>query len=140
MYLSATLGDWGELERAFGVARIKRVAVPEEWSRTGSGRRFFVFPDLADFGDSPDDNIQLTLDILRQAEKKLVLTPSQAEAEKIAEELDISEAERFEVKQGSDFADFRGAGKGTLLAANRYDGMVLAGDACRLMFMLNLPS
>lgn len=141
VYLSATLGDSGELERAFGVARIKRVAVPEEWSRTGSGRRFFVFPDLADFGDSPDyDSLQLTLDILRQADKKLILTPSQAEAEKIAEELHIPEAERFEVKQGSDFTDFRESSKGTLLAANRYDGMDLAGDACRLMFMLNLPS
>jgi hypothetical protein len=141
IYLSATLGDSGELERAFGVARIKRVPVPDEWNRTGSGRRFFVFPDLANFEETPDyDNIQLTMDILRQAEKKLVLTPSQAEAEKIAEELGVSDQERFEVKQGTDFSDFREARKGTLLAANRYDGMDLAGDACRLMLMLNLPS
>lgn len=141
IYLSATLGDSGELERAFGVARIRRVPVPEEWNRTGSGRRFFVFPDLADFSDSPDsDNIQLAFDILKMADKKVILTPSQAEAETIAEQLGVSAEERFEVRQGSDFSDFRDAASGTLLAANRYDGMDLAGDACRLMFMLNLPS
>lgn len=141
IYLSATLGDSGELERAFGVARIKRVPVPDEWSRSGSGRRFFVFPDLANFDDSPDsDNVRLALDILRQAGKKLILTPSQVEAEMIASELNVPPEERFEVNQGSEFTDFRDAVTGTLLAANRYDGMDLAGDACRLMFMLSLPS
>jgi hypothetical protein len=44
VYLSATLGDAGELERAFGRDSIARVPVPEAWDRTGSGRRFFVFP------------------------------------------------------------------------------------------------
>jgi hypothetical protein len=47
LYLSATLGDAGELERAFGRTGIARVAVPPAWDRAGSGRRFFIFPDLA---------------------------------------------------------------------------------------------
>jgi hypothetical protein len=47
IYLSATLGDAGELERAFGRTGITRIPVPPAWERTGAGRRFFVFPDLA---------------------------------------------------------------------------------------------
>ena len=46
LYLSATLGAGGELERAFGRAHITRMAVPEGWDERGTGRRFFVFPQL----------------------------------------------------------------------------------------------
>ena len=46
LYLSATLGAGGELERAFGRAQITRMAVPEGWDERGTGRRFFVFPQL----------------------------------------------------------------------------------------------
>lgn len=141
LYLSATLGGAGELERAFGVARIQRVPVPDEWSRSGSGRRFFVFPDLADFdGESKYDQEGLTLAAIRRADKRMVLTPSQSEADSVAEKLGLDGSERFEVKQSDDFAAFRIADRGTLLAPNRYDGMDLAGDACRMMLMLNLPS
>lgn len=141
LYLSATLGGAGELERAFGVARIQRVPVPDEWSRSGTGRRFFVFPDLADFEvESKYDQEGLTLAAIRRADKRMVLTPSQAEADQVAEKLGLDGSERFEVKQSDDFAAFRIADRGTLLAPNRYDGMDLAGDACRMMLMLNLPS
>jgi hypothetical protein len=53
IYLSATLGDAGELERAFGRTPIDRVPVPKAWDRTGSGRRFFVFPELAEPANHP---------------------------------------------------------------------------------------
>jgi len=93
IYLSATLGDAGELERAFGRTDIKRVPVPTAWDRTGSGRRFFVFPELAALPSEPstaadgladqDDNAAddkvpaagLVGDLLNLATKRLVLTP-----------------------------------------------------------------
>ncbi len=46
LYVSATLGEGGELERSFGRAPIARLAIPEGWDARGAGRRFFVFPDL----------------------------------------------------------------------------------------------
>ncbi len=46
VYISATLGDGGELERAFGRAPIRRLPVPAGWDQRSSGRRFFVFPEL----------------------------------------------------------------------------------------------
>ncbi|MDR6506479.1 hypothetical protein [Arthrobacter oryzae] len=100
-----------------------------------------MFPDLADFdGESEYDQEGLTLAAIRRADKRMVLTPSQSEADSVAEKLGLDGSERFEVKQSDDFAAFRKADRGTLLAPNRYDGMDLAGDACRMMLMLNLPS
>src|SRR5690606_32856160 len=58
VYLSATLGEAGELERAFGRTSIARIAAPEAWERTGSGRRFFVFPDLAEFDPDYDTTVE----------------------------------------------------------------------------------
>jgi hypothetical protein len=46
IYLSATLGPGGELEGTFGRAPTVRVPLPTE-SKPRSGRRLFVFPDLA---------------------------------------------------------------------------------------------
>ena len=45
IYMSATLGEGGELERISGVRRIERLPVPEGWDREGTGRRFIFFPD-----------------------------------------------------------------------------------------------
>lgn len=42
VYLSATLGAAGELERAFGRTKIPRLAMPSDWERHGSGRRLVL--------------------------------------------------------------------------------------------------
>ena len=44
LYMSATLGLGGELERAFGRAKIDRIPAPKGWDKHGTGRRFFCFP------------------------------------------------------------------------------------------------
>jgi hypothetical protein len=44
IYMSATLGEGGDLERVTGRKSIKRLAVPQGWDRQGIGRRFFIFP------------------------------------------------------------------------------------------------
>lgn len=167
LYLSATLGDAGELERAFGRTDIKRVPVPTAWDRTGSGRRFFVFPQLAappteappatvEVGevdgvhDSDDDGVAdaaappdagLVGKLLDLAEKRLVLTPDDDSATKIANLLGVPGSERFTAKNAeTGIQPFIDADKGTLLAPNRYDGMDLAADACRMMIMSGLPT
>lgn len=50
VYLSATLGAGGELERAFGRAEIVRMPLPTK-TPPRSGRRLFIFPDLVKGGD-----------------------------------------------------------------------------------------
>ena len=152
LYLSATLGDAGELERAFGRTDIKRVPVPTAWDRTGSGRRFFVFPELAappTEAPAVDDNAEdenepdagLVGDLLDLAMKRLVLTPDNDSATQIANLLGVPAKERFTAKDSdTGIQPFIDADTGTLLAPSRYDGMDLAADACRMMLMSGLPT
>lgn len=152
LYLSATLGDAGELERAFGRTVIKRVPVPPAWEKTGSGRRFFVFPELAappveapvdhdDDGDEDAPQVALVRDLLDLAKKQLVLTPDDDSAMEIADWLDIPAGERFTAKDSdTGIQPFIDADTGTLLAPNRYDGMDLADNACRMTLMAGLPT
>lgn len=171
LYLSATLGGAGELERAFGRAPIERVEVPPAWDRSGSGRRFFVFPDLAtDFPEPPEAEQhpeqeetaeaeqpdpaepaepaaemtpvdRLVKSLLDLAAKRLILTPDHDSATQIADMLDVDQATRFTAKDSEQgLQPFLAADTGTLLAANRYDGMDLAAESCRMMLMSGLPA
>lgn len=47
VFMSATLGAGGDLERLSGRRKIKRLAIPEGWDKQGIGRRFFIFPDMS---------------------------------------------------------------------------------------------
>jgi hypothetical protein len=47
IYMSATLGSGGDLERMMGRKSIKRISVPDGWDRQGVGRRFFIFPEMS---------------------------------------------------------------------------------------------
>lgn len=148
LYLSATLGDAGELERSFGRTAIKRVPVPPAWDRTGSGRRFFVFPELSPPSTEPpmddEDPVSeagLIGELLDLADKRLVLTPDDDSANKIADLLGVPAGKRFTAKNPeTGIEPFLNAKDGTLLAANRYDGMDLAAESCRMMLMAGLPT
>ncbi|WP_199514910.1 DEAD/DEAH box helicase [Nucisporomicrobium flavum] len=174
LYLSATLGDAGELERAFGRTGIKRVPVPPAWDRTGSGRRFFVFPELAgpptevqeqseipepEFRKSQpptsdaatnetgedeepeEEEAGLVGELLGLSRKRLILTPDNKSAIRIADLLGVPSGERFTAKDAdTGIQPFIDAESGTLLAPNRYDGMDLADNACRIMLMAGLPA
>nr|WP_279630195.1 DEAD/DEAH box helicase [Rathayibacter festucae] len=161
LYLSATLGEAGELERAFGRSPISRIASPPAWEKTGSGRRFIVFPDLAQY--SPEDDREyvkvLTPDadnanggepatlkdlgalplLTRLAGKKLLLTQKSTSAAAIADALGVPQGERF-IASDRSVEQFKEAAVGTLIAPNRYDGMDLADEACRFMVMSEVPT
>lgn len=138
VYLSATLGEAGELERSLGRAPIARVPVPPAWERTGSGRRFFVFPALAE--GAAVDHTGLLRDLSRLSSKQLLLAPSEAAVATLADTLQIPEDQRFDAKDGSvGITPFLEAEQGALLAANRYDGMDLKDDACHLEVLSGLP-
>ncbi|MBW2037887.1 MAG: DEAD/DEAH box helicase [Deltaproteobacteria bacterium] len=52
IYMSATLGRGGELERITGIREIQRISTPKIYKSSGIGRRFFIFPD---FSLDPDE-------------------------------------------------------------------------------------
>ncbi|MGM0931156.1 MAG: DEAD/DEAH box helicase [Actinomycetota bacterium] len=155
IYLSATLGAAGELERAFGRTSISRLHLPsrvaqpstpgesqptpEEMQTAGeprSGRRLFLFPKLAEPGE-----LDVVDEVLCRSGKALILAPTNEEAEEAAEYLRpegwniLGSAKILESLQA--FSE----GHHVLLPlAGRYDGLDLADDACRLLIIDGLPS
>jgi hypothetical protein len=137
VYLSATLGDGGELERAFGRAPIDRLPLPAEAGAPRSGRRFFVFPDIVDDANP----LVLTKTMVEAAGKALVLTPDGATAERLAGELAPDGwpvLGRDDVQES--LAPLAEAEHAVCGLASRYDGLDLPDQACRAVVLAGLPS
>lgn len=136
IYLSATLGAGGELERAFGRAEILRMPLPTK-TPPRSGRRLFVFPDLTHGGDA----VVVTKRIVGLTNKALVLsqdTIAKTEAAAAALAGDgVPVMGRDILDQGLEL--FALAPTGVLGLANRYDGLDLPGRACRIVVLGGKP-
>lgn len=138
IYMSATLGAGGELERSFAVTEIHRLPVPIGWDEHGSGRRFFLFPAAV---QDPEDVDACVASAIERAGKALVLAPSRRELDSFAAsavpagvpQIRSGDAER-------DLLTFGGAVCGAVLLANRYDGIDLPDEACRLVVLTGLPA
>lgn len=138
VYMSATLGSGGELERLWGRPSIRRLKIPEGWDKQGIGRRLFFFPER-----SADDAAakELVLDMIGTAPRALVLVPDKrAEAEYCKT---IQDELKYRVFTAKDIeaskAAFVSTEKAVTVAANRYDGIDLREDECRLLVVDGLP-
>ncbi|MCH6161483.1 DEAD/DEAH box helicase family protein [Streptomyces sp. M600PL45_2] len=151
IYMSATLGDGGELERSFGRRQIERVdvdpaALPlddsEEASEgeEGSGRRFFCFPGLTP-GLGEDRLLSFVREQIDAFGKALVIARSDGERRKLVDAVAPAGMPQWTTGEADDAPDaFRVAERGLLAAANRYDGIDLPGDTCRLVVMNGCPA
>ncbi len=137
VYISATLGDGGELERAFGWAPIQRLPVPAGWDQRASGRRFFVFPELI----RNFEPRTIARAIIDEAGKALVIAPSDRRLDRSIVDLVPEGVEVFRKGQIERSLDgFRRAEHGVLALANRYDGIDLADESCRVTVLDGLPT
>jgi hypothetical protein len=136
VYLSATLESGGEFERAFGRSEITRMPLPSK-TPPRSGRRLFVFPDLAKGGEA----VGLTKSIVSVKNKALVLsqttTAKAEEAARLFAGDGVPVFGKAVVERG--LATFAKSPTGVLGLANRYDGMDLPGDACRVVVLGGKP-
>jgi hypothetical protein len=137
IYLSATLGGGGgELERAFGRTPIDRLPLPDG-AQPRSGRRFFVFPELA-AGD-PDDLVRR---VVAETGKAIVLAQDTTDGAKATAAAlaphGAAVLGKDDVELGlKPFADARRA---VLGLANRCDGLDLPHEACRIVVLDGLPN
>lgn len=137
IYLSATLGAGGELERAFGRRNIVRMPLPTK-TPPRSGRRLFVFPDLVSGGDP----VGVTQRVVAATNKALVLSQDTIARTEVAarqlagEDVPIFGREELERNGLDAFANLE---TGVLGLANRYDGLDLPGDACRIVVLGGSP-
>ena len=138
IFMSATLGAGGDLERLTGRPNIKRLPIPEGWDRQGIGRRFFIFPEKS---LNERDTLVLRRHLMRKAGRSLVLTPSQADADEITK--DAAENLRCKVFSAVDLesskSTFTQSAQAVAVVANRYDGIDFPGEDCRLLFVEGLP-
>ena len=139
IYMSATLGEGGDLERLLGRRKIHRLPVPSGWDSQGVGRRFFIFPSLS---LDAEDSIRLRRSLLSKASRSLVLVPNNPMKAEIIEDvqlhipsLTIYDAEDIEQSK----EEFVNSASAVAVIANRYDGIDFPGDECRLLLIEGLP-
>lgn len=139
VYMSATLGAGGELERITGIKSIRRLTLPAGWDKRGSGRRLFIIPELA---MSNEEMITVVEKAVRSFDRSLVLVPSRHDPDSSGLISTINES-GINILHAPDIEDsidpFLSSEKAVLLLS-RYDGLDLPDEACRLLVFGGLPS
>ncbi len=139
VYMSATLGAGGELERITGIKSIKRLPLPAGWDKRGSGRRLFLIPELA---MSNEEMITVVEKAVWSFDRCLVLVPSRHDPDSSGLITTINKS-GINILHAPDIEDsidpFLSSEKAVLLLS-RYDGLDLPDEACRLLVFGGLPS
>lgn len=138
IYMSATLGAGGDLERVTGRYPIHKIAVPAGWDKQGIGRRFFIFPKR-----SLDDEAatEFAIEAVKLGGRALYLVPDESSAQRIRKQMasevecDVFDAMQLEASK----QPFVESEKAVAVVANRYDGIDLVDDDCRLLLADGLP-
>jgi hypothetical protein len=139
IYLSATLGEGGDLERLTGRRSIKRLKAPAGLEAHGVGRRFFIFP-TSSLDD--DDASNLISKLLEATPRAVFLTTSGVRADNITRW--ITEKVGYSVFSSDDIerskATFISTDQAVAVLAGRFDGMDFPKDESRLLLIDDVPS
>ncbi|ASI36216.1 hypothetical protein A0126_11710 [Exiguobacterium sp. N4-1P] len=139
IYMSATLGESGELERITGVSNIHRLPMVADWDKKSIGRRFFVFPN-ASFNSSQNNEILLRINTL--VKRSLILVQDDKSVRDFTEI--IKSNTQSEVFLSGDIEiskeNFIESDDGIAILANRYDGIDMDGDSCNMLIIGSMPS
>ena len=141
IYMSATLGEGGELERTFGRRKIVRIPAPDGWDKQGVGRRFFVFP----MRKYPEiESLVLAANWAKKFARTLILTRSNKDADFAKQAIDANDTinhysifDATQLEQSKKI--FTQKESAFAILANRYDGIDLIGDECRYLIIYGLP-
>lgn len=141
IYMSATLGEAGDLERAFGRRKIKRISAPDGWDKQGIGRRLFMFP-MRNRDES--DSLVLALSWTAKFDRTLILTPSKLDADKVRAAVETypktQQSTLFDAKQIEASKKLFIQKKSAIaVLENRYDGIDLIGEECRYLIIYGFP-
>lgn len=142
LYMSATLGEGGELERTFGRRKIQRLPVPSGWDRRGNGRRFFAFPEsTTDLAENADERQAYIQQVISKFGRAVVLAPDNSTMETFLASRVPPGAVVYRPDDVEDsLSDFAAAPLAVLGMANRYDGLDLPDESCRLVIIAGLPA
>lgn len=139
IYMSATIADDSEIVRAFGASPDAVGKPVTSASLAGVGERMILVPELMKLGGAAITPMvkNMATKLAERDQGAVILAPSGKVAKTwidVAEYPETTKAvsERISAMQS-------GAFHGPLVLANRYDGIDLAGSACRFLVMDGLP-
>jgi Rad3-related DNA helicase len=137
VYMSATIGQAGQLQRIVGVPVIKRIPTPAAFSQRSTGRRFFLFPDASLKAEQYWSRIA---NLIKERKKALVICRDRAELLRIRDSLESLQMPMFGSEDVEESLEsFKASSKGILLVSSRFDGIDLPGDSCRLLVLVGRP-
>lgn len=139
IYMSATIADDSEIVRAFGAAADAVGKPITSTSLAGVGERMILIPELMKLGGVAITPMvkQIATHLAGQKQGAAILSPSGPAADKWT---DIASYPNTTKDVAAQIGQMQaGASFGPIVLANRYDGIDLAGNACRLLVMDNLP-
>lgn len=137
VYMSATIADDSSIIRTFGASErsIKQPIIPE--TLAGVGERMVLAPALMKFGSDKDRQVaQSVVKGISQKVNVVILVPSEAAGEQWTKFGTIVAGDKVD---DAIAALHSGSPRGPYVFANRYDGIDLLGDACRLLVLDGLP-
>ena len=146
IYMSATIGNPGDLARRLGVKNIKKVPVDQEDAGSTFGRRLLLMNRL-DEGDIPQRLGAAILTALRIHPKSVWLCSSVDAASKF-QKLVLEWLEKNQLAghpswiltpEGDEIEHFKQSAAGHLFVGGRFDGMDFNGDECRMVILTTLP-
>ena len=139
IYMSATLGSGGELERLLGIPKIHRIPIPPGWEKQGSGRRFFIFPD---YSFDVSEYLPWLVKLINNTDRTLVLCPNSQSLMNIKSSIQKI-GTSHSILGSADIEDnldtFVKKKNSVLILTNRYDGLDLPGDTCRHLILYDMP-
>ena len=146
IYMSATIGDPGDLGRRLGIKDISKIPVPDEYSESTFGRRLILMNRIEQ-ADIPTRLGSAILTALKIHPKSVWLCSSADDAVKYKGAVDRwLAANHFEghpswilTPEGDEIDKFKQSSQGHLFVAGRFDGMDFNGDEYRLVILTTLP-
>ena len=146
IYMSATIGDPGDLSRRLGVKTIQKIPVPQEYAESTFGRRLLLMNRL-DEGDIPQRLGAAILTAIRIHPKSVWLCSSVDMATKfkkiVMEWLEanqiVGHPSWILTPEGDEIENFKQSESGHLFVGGRFDGMDFNGAECRMVILTTLP-
>jgi hypothetical protein len=140
IYMSATLGEGGELERITGIRKIKRIPKPMTFKKRGYGKRLFIFPE---YSLNEKEIISWLVNRISEENRTLILCPNK-HLVNIFENIVNTTLPSYNILNSftieEDLSEFIDSSNNILILANRYDGLDIPGEKCKSTIIYGLPT
>ncbi|QDV66272.1 DEAD/DEAH box helicase [Crateriforma conspicua] len=137
IFMSATIANDGDIVRTFDADPNEIKSPLTSRSLAGVSERMILIPDLMKFKSDRESIAELAKWTSKQRKGSVILVSSDKAAENWSDDSTVATGSAEvgklvdELQNGSHF--------GPAVFANRYDGIDLPGDSCRLLVLQNLP-